>query len=496
MTLATELEQHIRAGFSGIWIRSSEHNEAAREIASLCHKKEWSLIEWDADRGVITDPEHGGDSDSDPIPALKALRETPCEGALILVMRNLSMYLDDPELVQVLENTIHAGKSSGRFVVALSHTSEIRREIEKSFVVLEHNLPDREQLLSIAAELEKELPEPAEVDRLIDSACGLTAMEAEGAYALSWVKNGRFDPSVVWNIKAGSLKKAGTLELYRGEETFDDLGGLDSMKDFCVRALAGKNGKAKAKGVLLLGVPGAGKSAFAKALGNETGRPTITLDFGALMGSLVGQTEERTREALKIVDRMAPCILFVDEIEKGLAGATDGGGDSGVSSRMLGTLLTWLNDHESDVFFVGTCNDIEALSGVSAGAFTRAERFDGIFFIDLPDDNQRQVIWEMYRQAFGVKGDESYSDVNDDGWTGAEIKACCRMAALLGVTIAEASSYVVPVCHTASSQITNLRAWADGRAIDANRKGIYRQQPAEIAGKTNGKGNGRRALIG
>ena len=140
------------------------------------------------------------------------------------------------------------------------------------------------------------------------------------------------------------LKKSGLLTLHRGNEKFDDLGGLDGLKSFTKKALCGgrKGSGVQAKGVLLLSPPGCGKSAFAKSLGNETGRPTLVLDVGSLMGSLVGQTEERTRNALKIVDAMAPCILFVDEIEKALSGAQSSGQtDSGVSARMFGTILTW-----------------------------------------------------------------------------------------------------------------------------------------------------------
>ena len=148
------------------------------------------------------------------------------------------------------------------------------------------------------------------------------------------------------------------------------------------------------RGVLLLSPPGCGKSQFAKALGNETGRPTVILDIGNLLGSLVGQSESNVRQALKLADAMAPCVLFCDEIEKGLAGASSSGQtDSGVTARVFGSLLTWLNDHESAVFFVGTCNDISKLPP----EFARAERFDGVFFVDLPGREQKDGIWGIYQ---------------------------------------------------------------------------------------------------
>src|SRR5262249_35033186 len=158
---------------------------------------------------------------------------------------------------------------------------------------------------------------------------------------------------------------------------------------FCQRAL--RPGKqVKPRGVLLLGVPGSGKSCFAKALGNETGRPTLILDVGALYGSLVGATEANVRQALRIADAMAPCILYTDELEKGLSGV-GGQGDSGVSTRLFGTLLTWLAEHDSDVFFIGTANDISKLPP----EFTRAERLDAVFFLDLPGSSEKDAIWAM-----------------------------------------------------------------------------------------------------
>src|SRR5262249_10363342 len=159
-----------------------------------------------------------------------------------------------------------------------------------------------------------------------------TRVEAENAFSLSLVRHGRLAPGPLWELKGQALKKSGLLTLHRGGETFADLGGLEALKAFCSRALRpGRRGGVRARGVVLLGGPGTGKSALAKALGNETGRPTLVLDVGALLGSLVGQTEAQVRQALRIADAMAPCVLFCDELEKGLSGvASSGQTDSGV----------------------------------------------------------------------------------------------------------------------------------------------------------------------
>src|SRR5690606_16629958 len=154
--------------------------------------------------------------------------------------------------------------------------------------------------------------------------------------------------------------------LHRGTQDFAALGGMASLKAFTRRALrqpSRGNPLKRPRGVLLLSPPGCGKSEFCKALGKEVNRPVLILDVGSLMGGIVGQTEERTRQALKVIDAMAPCVVMLDELDKldkAFAGV-NGSGDSGVSSRMFGTFLSWLNDHESDVFVVCTANDVSKL---------------------------------------------------------------------------------------------------------------------------------------
>jgi SpoVK/Ycf46/Vps4 family AAA+-type ATPase len=185
-----------------------------------------------------------------------------------------------------------------------------------------------------------------------------------------------------------------------------------------------------------------------------------------LLGSLVGQSEQNIRQALRIADAMAPAVLYCDELEKALSGV-NGMGDSGVSTRLFGTLLTWLNDHESDVFFVGTCNDISKLPP----EFARAERFDGLFMIDLPGPKEKQAIWRMYVEKYGL--DAQQTKPAHDLWTGAEIKSCCRLAALLDVPLVEAAGNVVPVAKTASEAVEKLRSWASGRCLSADRPGLY-----------------------
>jgi hypothetical protein len=394
------------------------------------------------------------------------------DSSAILVLVNFHRFLSSPEIVQALAKQISTGKQNRSFIVVLSPIVQIPAELEKVFVVLDHDLPGRDQLEQIArgvATEEGDLPQGDALNTVLDAAAGLTRFEAEGAYSLSIVRHGNIRPDTIWELKSQMLKKSGLLQLYRGGERFDGLGGLQSLKTFCLRAMRRQGHHdplRRPRGTLLLGVPGTGKSAFAKALGAETARPTLILDIGSLMGSLVGSTEANIRQALKIVDAMAPCVCFLDEVEKALSGVSSSG-DSGVSARLFGTFLSWLNDHESDVFTIATCNDISKLPP----EFSRAERFDGVFFLDLPSNEQRRKIWDIYLKLFDL--DAGQAKPKDEQWTGAEIRACCRLAALLDVPLTAAAQNVVPVAVTAAESVERLRSWASGRCLSADSSGIY-----------------------
>jgi hypothetical protein len=469
MRLTEQLRDYVNAAFTGIYVQTSEADEAEREIVQMARDRKWRLVIWDVAQGLRvagTNTDTGG---ADPIAALKALPGlAEADGTTILLMHNFHRFLTSPEVVQTTFTQLIAGKDQRTFIVVLAPVVQVPVELEKLFVVIEHALPDREQLRSIGQEINgPQNATPPNWNQILDAAAGLTRYEAEGAFALSIARHNSIKPEVIWELKAQTLRKNNLLTLHRGGERFNSLGGLSSIKDFCRRALQGER-SVKPRGVLLLGVPGSGKSAFAKALGNETGRPTLILDIGGLLGSLVGQTEQNIRQALRIADAMSPAILFVDELEKGLSGIS-GQGDSGVSARLFGTLLTWLSDHTSDVFFIGTSNDISKLPP----EFSRAERLDAVFFLDLPGGTEKKTIWEMYRKEFEIPANQKQPA--DENWTGAEIKACCRLAALLDLPLEETAQQIVPVAVTASEAIEKLRTWASGRCLASNSVGIFQK---------------------
>ncbi len=481
MSLEKEIKELVCAGFSGIWVESHECDDAVDTIRQAAEDKDWGFDIWDIDRKLYS----GSFAAPGPMQALQFLDQPQTKPTSILVLKNFHRFLGNPEVLQALANRVVKGKGDGQHIVIVAPVLQLQPEVEKLFTVVHHELPDQEQLTKVCnnlftADSAFAKPTDAEIAVVVDASRGLTRLEAENAYALSLVHNNTLIPDTIWNIKSQTLEKSGTMTLYRGDANFENLGGLENLKSFCLRAMRRQgetNVDKRPKGVLLLSPPGCGKSQFAKALGNEVGRPTVMLDFGSLMGKFVGESEGNMRRALKQVDAMAPCVLFVDEIEKGLSGVQSSGQtDSGVSARLFGTLLTWLNDHTSDVFFIGTCNDASQLPA----PFARAERFDGVFFVDLPGPEQRAAIWNIYLNHFGV--DPSQEKPDDTNWTGAEIKSCCRLAALLDVPLTEAAQNVVPVAVTSAEQIESLRHWAEGRCLSADNRGIYtrvgKQAPA------------------
>jgi hypothetical protein len=478
-SLAARVTELVQACFSGLWITTAEPTEAIRDLTTLCRTEGWRLGTWDCDRGMTFPLEPiqmpGVTDTQDPLTVIRALPQIANgSGTTLAVFENMHRFLGATEIIQALARQIQAGKNSRCFVVVLAPAVQIPPELDKLFTVIDHELPGHTQLEEIArgiATQDGELPAGDDLARVIEAAAGLTASEAENAFSLALVRHGKLEPETLWEIKAGQLRKSGLVSIHRGSESFQQLGGLENLKRFCLRAMR-RQGEGqpnnRPRGVLLLSPPGCGKSQFAKALGNETGRPTVVLDVGALLGSLVGQSESNVRAALKLADAMAPCVVFCDELEKALAGASSSGQtDSGVTARVFGSLLQWLNDHESDVFFVGTCNDASKLPP----EFARAERFDGVFFVDLPGRDQKDAIWAIYTRHYGLDAKQARPD--DTNWTGAEIKSCCRLASLLDVPLVQAAQNVVPVAVTAGDKIEGLRQWASGRCLSADRAGVY-----------------------
>jgi len=455
----------IRA-FPITMLQSSEPLRAIREVAGTWNERATVLV-WDALAGVRGYDEWAqgvnGRSGGDPLQAIKALHEA--QEPVVLVALNFHFALKAPQVIQGLLDGCRAwSQEFKRLVIVSPPGTAIPTEIERYVVIVDHELPDPidlARLVKANAEA-NELPiTDDEIATLARLGRGLTSYEFVNALALSIAEHGDIRRDEVADQKAQLVRKNAVLEWARTDWTFENVGGLDRVKQF-MKATALHS---LSRGVLLLGVPGVGKTMVAKALANEVGLPALQLQFSAVFGSLVGESEQRLRSALKVVEAMAPAVLIIDEIEKGLSGVQSSHRtDGGTGARVGETFLTWLNDRPAQgVFVVATCNDISKLPP----EFVRAERWDAIFFFDLPEPGERDVIAQLYADEFDVPLEPR---PDEQGWTGAEIKSAYRIAAMLEVDAAEAAQFVTPLYKTMREQIDDLRNWSQGRCVSASAK--------------------------
>lgn len=481
MTILDQLKIKIAAGTAGIVIQSEEYDEVERQIASLAAQEKFRVYVWDCVSGLrALTAETKATPRSTQMPLWHIINEEKryCESGgkssqpTLFVYRNVHHYLHGPAEQMAILNAVSDGKQNGYFTILVGPIVQIPPELDRSLSLIRHALPGRDQIETVAKSIYESAgmewnPKDSEVRMAIEAAMGLTMYEAETIFAECLVTSGKLIPEVVWQTKSRVLEGTGYLQLWRGKETFSDLIGLDGLKTFCLSMLRNpvEDPRLRPRGVMLVGVPGMGKSMFCKALGNATRRPVLVLEVGGLMGSLVGQTESRTQRAIDLAERMAPSILFIDEIEKGLAGASTMA-DSGVTARLVGKLDKWLGEKTSDVFVVATCNNTKQLEKHHP-ELVRQGRFDAIFFLDLPSAEHRRKILNLYCNKYKLE-DRTLSDAAMDGWTGAEIEACCRLAKVQGRSLEEVSLGIVTMANVMGASLTELREQATGRYLDAH----------------------------
>jgi SpoVK/Ycf46/Vps4 family AAA+-type ATPase len=318
---------------------------------------------------------------------------------------------------------------------------------------------------------------------MLQAAIGLSANEALRSFSKAIVGDGILnddDVDVVTSEKQAIIRGSGALEFYPADTSPADVGGLETLKEWIrlrQRAFgdeAREYGLPAPKGLALIGIPGTGKSLTAKAIGGMWRLPLIRLDIGAVFGSLVGESEERIRKALRLTEQIAPCVLWIDELEKALA---SGGGDGGTSQRVIGTILTWMQDKKKPVFVVATANDISSLPP----ELLRRGRFDEVFFLDLPTFEERKEILRVHLTKRRRDPNTFDLDRLADAsalYVGAEIEQALidAMYAAFGqdreVTtddFAAALEALVPLSRSQKEQIDNLRKWLEeGRAQSAS----------------------------
>lgn len=376
-------------------------------------------------------------------------------------------------------------------VVIIDSEIQLPARLEKVVTVIDYDLPTEKELHDIGAQLLAEHYEAdgqhvtdAEVERqarlVASTAQGLTFNETLMALKLSIASTGTVDAQEMLQEKKSLIKKSGVLEYYEAPGTLDNVGGQGNLKKWLkLRAAAFSKearefGLPSPKGMLLVGVPGTGKSLVAKTIGREWNMPVLRLDIGSLFGSLIGESESKMRKALKTAIAAAPCVLFIDELDKAVGSSSER--DGGTAKRVFGHLLTWLSDKTEQVFVVCTANDVSGLPP----ELLRAGRFDAIFWMDLPATAEREEIAKIVASRF--KRDKAAIDYHavaqaSDKYSGAEIETAFISAMYKAFNVGsdvsttlwvEAIGSMVPLSTTMEKEIKALREWAATKAIPAS----------------------------
>jgi AAA+ superfamily predicted ATPase len=492
----TDISALLRARNTLLWIATREELRAERVITDAAADAQCRVAFWDVATGISfpqgADYGEARKDITDPNAALEWLDTLPSGDRgerWILVMRDLHQVLS-PLVSRALRSFSRAwqgrARNSIRAVVLLTPSSDVPLELQGNAVFVDFPLPDRAEIASILSdllEIHKDAAPNGVREAAIDAAVGLTADEALNCYTRSLVMTRKIDPAIVSSEKKRVVGREKVLTWYDPDPRgLDAIGGLDIAKAWAVQRKLAFTKEARAyglqspKGVLFVGIPGTGKSLFAKCIATAWSQPLLRLDLGALQSKYVGESQANIRKALALAETIAPCVLWLDEIEKALAGSSGPQGDGGVSADALGAILSWMQDQKG-VFVIATSNDVSALPP----ELLRKGRFDELFFVDLPTRGERA---EILRVALKQHGRElpvnllgSVVDATAD-FTGAEIAALVPDALfrafadgareITSEDILEAAKTCSPLAKTASEKIAKLRDWAKGRARRAS----------------------------
>lgn len=509
--IVTQLSMLFRARFPYIYITTWEEERAVSLVKKIASSEKLIRIPrdvyvWTQTNGFVLNGQKI-DGTNSPDKAIDFIKE--CNKNAVFVMCDFHVYFGvkgrqvDYNVVRRLRDNIGNLKTSKyrKNVIFIASELLIPETMQKEITIVDMPLPSLEEIKS---KFDKMITQNKQIDtskldengkeRICKAALGLTLQEAENAFALAMVNDGRIDGedlSTILSEKMQVIKKTGILEFINTDIKIADVGGLENLKNWLRKRNNSWSESAKKyclpapKGVLITGVPGCGKSLTAKAMSAAWQLPLLKLDFGKIFSGIVGSSEENMRKAIKTAEAVAPSILWVDEIEKSLSGLNSNG-DSGTSSRIFGTFLTWMQEKTAPVFVIATANNISSLPA----ELLRKGRFDEIFFVDLPTQRERQEIFKLHlSKRLKDKDVASKLEVNDDlykqlaqmteGFVGAEIEQVVITALyeaffnnrpLEFSDLTNTIKNVVPLSVTQKEQILSLRQWANIRAVAATKK--------------------------
>ncbi|WP_413167151.1 AAA family ATPase [Capilliphycus salinus ALCB114379] len=487
-----ELELLLRARYSLIYIPTLEEERIELAIKQSAKQQgNRPVYIWDFVEGYQEgNPNDLGFGRRNPLQALEFVEKIGDSSPAVFILRDFHRFLDDLAISRKLRNLARRLKSQPKNIILLSPQIAIPPDLSEVLTVLEFPLPERAE---IQAEVQRLLAatgysgDVSQLDEMVRSFQGLSIERIRRILAKAIATHGevRFDDvDLILEEKRQTIRQTQILDFYPAQENISDIGGLDNLKDWLLRRggafseQARQYGLPYPRGLLLVGIQGTGKSLTAKAIAHHWHLPLLRLDVGRLFGGLVGESESRTRQMIQLSEALAPCVLWIDEIDKAFSGIGSQG-DAGTANRVFGTFITWLAEKTSPVFVVATANNIQSLPP----EILRKGRFDEIFFVGLPSQEERQAIFEVHLSKLRPHGIKNY-DMNrlayeTPDFSGAEIEQILIEAMHLGFSqnrdfttedILEAASQIVPLARTAKEQIQFLQQWAAaGKARLASR---------------------------
>jgi len=482
-----DLELLIKSRASLIWIRTKEEERLEKLINFSCERLNIKrFIRWDCVSGIKGLINEEGKFSNNPLGVLNWLKEQDSKFSTVLLVKDFHKFYDDPSINRTIKELSSALKKTSHNLIISSHLFPSSEELDELMTIVNLPLPDQKELKNliktIAINTNSNL-EDQDLNELSIASSGLTEVKVKQVTAKALAQRGKISKADIKDIleeKKQVIARSEILEFFEAKSSQDDIGGLNVLKFWLKQRHRAFSKEARdyglpiPKGVLLVGAQGTGKSLTAKSISKSWSMPLLRLDVGRLFSSLVGSSEARTREAILRAEAMSPCILWIDEIDKGFGG--DARSDGGTSQRVLASLLTWMAEKESEVFVIATANAIDKLPA----ELLRKGRFDEIFFLDLPNSKERFTILDLHLKKRRSSYSFPLSTIIDrtNGFSGAELEQAViegmhisffENRELMEKDLIKAVSELVPLSRTAKEQIDLLREWSStGRARSAS----------------------------
>jgi len=481
------LELLIKSRTSLIWIRTKEEERLEKLVNLSCEKLNIKrFVCWDCVGGLKGLINEEGKFSNNPLGVLNWLKEQNSGAKTILMVKDFHKFYDDPTINRTIKELSSLLKETNHNLIISSHIFPSSEELDELMTIINLPLPDQNELKSlikkIAINTNSNLEEK-DLNELSIASSGLTEIKVKQVTAKALAQRGKISKEDIKDIleeKKQVIARSEILEFFEAKSSQDDIGGLNVLKVWLNQRYRAFSKEARdyglpiPKGVLLVGAQGTGKSLTAKSISKSWSMPLLRLDVGRLFSSLVGSSEARTRETISRAEAMSPCILWIDEIDKGFGG--DARSDGGTRQRVLASLLTWMAEKESTVFVIATANAIDKLPA----ELLRKGRFDEIFFLDLPNSEERLSILDLHLKKRRPSYSFPLSTIIDrtDGFSGAELEQAViegmhisfsENRELMEKDLIKAVSELVPLSRTAKEQIDFLKEWSStGRARSAS----------------------------